>query len=189
MLPALRGAVAVLALLGYLAASLGFPVPAPSPRRDHHASSTPHACQQRACGCEVSDDCRDHCCCSGEAPAPAPELESCPHCSGCGEAEGGCPLCAAAGGVAPCCEGKPAAKKARPAAPSVRWVHGVRARECRGADLLWYTLGEVIPLPPPTGWDWDRRPVAWLTSPSRRADSVPRAPPSPPPRPASAFSA
>ena len=64
LVPALRGTVVALALLGFLAASIGFPAPAPPPERETSSGDHPFACRGRACGCTPGDS--GHCCCSPE---------------------------------------------------------------------------------------------------------------------------
>lgn len=155
LLPAVRGCVALVALLGYLASSIGFPAPAPSAAREQgNDKGRPGACRGHACGCTGAD----HCCCSGhqEATAPAPPSE-----------EGSCPLCAA---PAPTAES------------AVIWVSSFQVRHCRGLDALWYTLGAVLPPAPPLAWAYDWKPSGWLAGLPHAAASLSSAPPSPPPR-------
>jgi hypothetical protein len=68
-----RNAVAVLALLGYLTAALGVPMPAPSDPPPV-AAPEPTATEVHPCGCVVSD-CGGPCCCCGEA-APVEQAPS-----------------------------------------------------------------------------------------------------------------
>src|SRR4051812_21220531 len=67
LIPFLRGVIAVLALLGYLAASIGFPAPTNS--ASANAEKKP-AAPVRACGC-CTDSCAEQCCCCGPKSAAA----------------------------------------------------------------------------------------------------------------------
>ena len=70
----------------------------------------------------------------------------------------------------------PAAKAA------VIWVSSFQVRHCRGLDMLWYTLGAVLPPPPPLAWAYDWKPAGWFAVLPCEAASLVSAPPSPPPR-------
>jgi hypothetical protein len=59
----LRGAVVVLALLGYLAASIGFPAPLPTVATGKDAKHV----QVRPCGCVVTEE-ESQCCCCKTSP-------------------------------------------------------------------------------------------------------------------------
>jgi hypothetical protein len=48
-----------LALVAYLVAAVGFPLPA-APRKD---SGQPFPCQDHPCGCQTAEQCWRHCCC------------------------------------------------------------------------------------------------------------------------------
>ena len=208
LLTASRGTV-FLALLGFLAASIGFPAPAPSPERERQSSGDrPTACRGRACGCTGDSD---HCCCcsqerAGRAAPPPPETERPARSHACCQQERqertdatSCPLCAIrallfpssvttaecpAGGACPFCpkEAEPAAAEGPSGDSVIRWVHGLQARHCRGLDTLWYALAAALPLPPPLRWEGDGRPAGWLTPSPFDARSVSRCPPAPPPR-------
>ena len=170
LLFAARGAVATLALLGYLAASIGFPAYAPrtAPSDSPAEAKRPAACRGRACGCTGAD----HCCCSTPTPkAPAAEADACPH-------------CAAETASSDCCSSKaaPPREALRRPTSSVVWVTGLQARHCRGLDNLWFSLSAVLPLPAPLTWVADGKPNGWLPSLSADANAATEAPPSPPPR-------
>ena len=51
---------AAVALLAYLAASFGLPVPAPAAPKDR---SRPYPCMDNPCGCSCAEECWRHCCC------------------------------------------------------------------------------------------------------------------------------
>jgi hypothetical protein len=57
--PLRRRLPAVLALVAYLAAALGMPLPTPA----HRDRSQPFPCQNHACGCQTAEQCWRHCCC------------------------------------------------------------------------------------------------------------------------------
>jgi hypothetical protein len=214
LIAGLRGSVVALSLLGYLAASIGFPAPAPS--TDHHGHKDDHAspCSGGTCGCSPD---AEHCCCSGKTkPAPPPPAKKAPKPKPCCTNEAPCPLCVAVAILFPgsakasetetvpkcpfcasaaeppsCCGGQAtslstetgtAALADETSADPVRWVHGIRARECHGLDVLWYGLAAALPLPPPLRWEGDRQFAGWLTPISPLTQSVSRAPPAPPPR-------
>src|SRR5690349_3339169 len=54
-----RGVVVLVSLLGYLAAVIGYPMPAGGRK----VSSRPFPCQDHACGCVDADQCWRNCCC------------------------------------------------------------------------------------------------------------------------------
>jgi hypothetical protein len=54
-----RGGVVLLSVLGYLAAVVGYPLPA----RPSHSSDKPFPCQHHACGCVDAQQCWRGCCC------------------------------------------------------------------------------------------------------------------------------
>jgi len=167
-----RRCLAAAALLAYVAASGGLPVPAlGGPRKD---LSKPFPCMNSPCGCLCAEDCWRHCCCTtpeerwawaaannvtppdyaerpadhdGAAPAPPP----CPHCH------------------------------PNAAAPRPGGVTTASALRCMGLNTLWVTVGTTM-APPPLTW----RPAAVV--PDRLADfdqfpsPVSDAPASRPPR-------
>ena len=54
-----RSATAILLIAGYLAGTIGFPLPA----RVSKDKSQPFPCQDHACGCQNAEECWRHCCC------------------------------------------------------------------------------------------------------------------------------
>ncbi len=100
----LRGTVVALSLLGYLAASIGFPAPAPSAERTAQTDEPSSSCSGGACGCGSSPEAGHCCCCSAKTkptppppPPPAPTRTTPPsHCCNKGsDSDAPCPLCAA----------------------------------------------------------------------------------------------
>src|SRR5690348_13139933 len=71
LFPLLRGAVGVLALVGYLTAALGVPLPAPHSAPSRGESPAAPA-ESRPCCCSGSGE-GGCCCCCGGAPAEQPE--------------------------------------------------------------------------------------------------------------------
>jgi hypothetical protein len=101
LMATLRGSVVALSLLGYLAASIGFPAPAPSADRNSSRDDRSSPCSGGACGCGSTPDSEHCCCCSAKttppppprAPKSAPGPKPC--CAkGCAS-DGPCPLCIA----------------------------------------------------------------------------------------------
>ena len=148
-----RRCCAVVALLSYLAVTMGFPLPAATSRK----SGSGFACQNRSCGCQNAMDCQSGCCCGGgaekqtalkdyDSPAPPAEPAICPHCGGKKQCdrpstpEKSC--CARKHAQASACSNAPAKTR-----PTFHWFHGLKAMECKGASTLWITTGAVV-LPP-----------------------------------------
>jgi hypothetical protein len=73
LFPFLRGAVAVLALLGYLTATIGFPAPIPV-STSAHGKEAKHV-HVKPCGCVVTDDDESSCCCSRSPCCSKPNHE------------------------------------------------------------------------------------------------------------------
>jgi hypothetical protein len=198
-------------LLAYLAASLGFPLPAPA--RLKSAGGQPFPCQDNPCGCQTAEQCWTHCCCLTpeqhwewarrnhvEPPAYATRPEpqgwrTTPRRAGAAAAasETTCAACARGAaqpcchnGAGDCCRPKPAepAKNATPPdeAP-VRWALGVSALHCQGYASLWVGGGAVLPAPPGPSWRPGLLPVGWVLHADPAAPRVPTSPPTPPPRP------
>jgi hypothetical protein len=196
-------------LLAYLAASLGFPLPAPA--RHHKADGQPFPCQDNPCGCQTAEQCWTHCCCLTpeqhwewarqhhvepppyatrpasegwrNTPRRVREAAAAPEttCAGCAE-------CAAR----PCCEGQgdccqktaePAKDVPPPDEGKFRWALGVSALRCQGYASLWVGGGAVLPAPPRPAWAPGLLPVAWALPTDLVAPRVFTAPPTPPPRP------
>ena len=181
-----RRAWAGLMLAGYLAAAVGFPVPA-APRPDGAGRSP---CAGGSCGCSAEARANGTCCCAGAKARPesAPETpccaapprgpEACPHCSA--RARADLPPCCAQGTGGGCCgacqrQGHPARTEGetRPPAPAQgaawRWVAGISALRCRGLATVWVSSGWVPPPPEPPAWAPCRAHGGWLADPGDRA--------------------
>jgi hypothetical protein len=190
-----------LTLLAYLLTALGIPLPAGAQGGDH-------PCQGHSCGCSVSAQVSQTCCCVvAQKPVQPTAPSTCSHCPNpsadppqgrcgggqpeCGEAT---TTCCAGKARSSCCEHKPATvpgtepsaqtKQADgpPSPGGVHWVLGLSALKCQGLSTLWATSGAVLPPAPPLTWGPFFRPIGWL----RTLDLVPLAlatpPLTPPPR-------
>jgi hypothetical protein len=139
-----RGA-ALLALVGFLAGTLGVPLPAKRIAKD---TSRPFPCQARQCGCMNAAQCWRECCCFTDkqkvvwAKANAVELPQFVLTAAQHETE---PLtCRSA-----CCSKKSPAQPVAASATelTLRFVLAIESRECHGQAEQWLTLGAVV-LPP-----------------------------------------
>ncbi len=198
-----RGAVALLATLGYVASIVGFPVAAP---KDARHAGAPYPCQSHACGCTSAEDCWRDCCCftpeerlswaarHGVTPPSEVATRSLPR-QRAGQAKRSCCTSRAA-----CCEAadlhehdppgrnKPIAPAAAccakaPANESLRvqWVLGIQARGCRGHGTSWIVFQSPI-APPPPRLVW--RPCeAVLGTVAEAAQTAPETAYAPPTRP------
>jgi hypothetical protein len=190
--PLRRRLCAGLALVSYLAASIGFPLPVPS----RSFAGKPSSCTRSPCGCPTALHCAGHCCCSSggkhgsmEQPLPRCEPEEAParpHASCCHPAEPALkPCCAAKAAHRSCCQpaSRPPAKSPAPAPRNgFRWVLGLAAQQCHGHSTLWVSVGTVLPPGPPVTWNPYPACIGWLaafdTFPLIRTST----PPEPPPR-------
>jgi hypothetical protein len=109
----------VVALVGFMAAQVGYPV-VMSPKAD---SSTAATGKVRPCGCVVKDDCEQCCCTRTEASPKA----SC---------------CQPPASKRPVESGRDLASQ-----PSVHveWVIGSLMQHCRGVETSWVVTGAVLP--------------------------------------------
>ncbi|MCI0460995.1 MAG: hypothetical protein L0Z62_28950 [Gemmataceae bacterium] len=186
------------ALMAYVTAILGFPVPA-ALEKDH---SQRYPCEHHACGCRSAADCWRHCCCLSPAQRwawardhqvePPPDAEpvvvqgwNTPRL--CEQSEGRTPLsvetsCCATGKAAACCSMTPQQAPKPQSRSGPRWQVGMRALQCQGLATLWINTGAVLPVPPGITWSPSAAVTHWLTS----ADVLPVThlckPPNPPPR-------
>jgi hypothetical protein len=196
-------------LLAYLAASLGFPLPAPA---RHKSGRQPFPCQDNPCGCQTAEECWTHCCCLTpeehwewarrhhvEPPAYAtrPEPQGWRTTPRRAREEAAAPetTCAACarsccgGGQGDCCRPKPAEPtKATPPPEerTVRWALGISALHCQGQATLWIGGGAVLPAPPAPAWAPNLVPVGWALPTDLVGPRVFTSPPTPPPRPSRA---
>ncbi|HKI37668.1 MAG TPA: hypothetical protein VKA46_37800 [Gemmataceae bacterium] len=146
------------ALVAYLIAAVGFPVPAAS--RD--LAGAPAPSQARPCGCPITEPSR-HCCCSAGGGGKATRE---PCCSGSKRPP-----------VPNFAKGEPAPFG------DLRWVSGVAALACRGHATVWVSSGAVTPPPAPLAWEPHTAPTDWLPSSSENPSCLSLVPPDPPPRP------
>jgi hypothetical protein len=197
---------ACLALMGYVAAVIGFPVPRTSPK-DHRQ---PFPCQDHPCGCQSAEQCWQDCCCFSreehwawakahhvEPPsyavrpaAPgwktvrlgdhtaAGERSSVSRCA----SQDTCQHCSSTARKS-CCSSRP--EKSSPPQRPVRiaWMLGVTGLKCQGASTLWLSVGAALPPPTPLEWRDALLPVGWLRNRDGSALPLPLNPPDPPPRP------
>jgi hypothetical protein len=202
--------VACVALVGYLAAAIGFPLPR-LPQKDH---SRPFPCQDHPCGCQTAEQCWRHCCCFSPEErfvwARAHDVEPPSYaersaaggwqtarlcdgvvCTHCGDRQG----CQPASGpvqkscyakhkdVEPCGAQESSHRSgAKPRVPAcVPWLLGVTAMGCQGATNLWLCMGAVLP-PIPLTWTESFLPADWLCNRNASSVLLPSIPPEPPPR-------
>jgi hypothetical protein len=183
-----RRVCAVVALLAYLLAAVGFPVPAAHLKK----SGIPFPCQDHPCGCQSAEQCWCSCCCFTveqrwawarehhvEPPAYAARpSDSEPHAHACAH-HAGAPHSA-------CCDKErpadPAKEEQSAPAGGVRWTIGALALGCRGQGTLWITSGAVAPPPAPFAWEPHPAPAGWLSPSPKSPLSLSRAPLDPPPR-------
>jgi hypothetical protein len=189
--------VAGLTLAAYLAAAVGFPLPA----RARIKAGQPFPCQNNPCGCQSAEQCWRSCCCYTveerwawaranhvEPPAYAAK----PSGDGwrtvrlrdhacCAAHHSGCACCAGGKGAPTCCHKKP---KAAPdlSRTGVRMVLGLTSQKCQGSANLWVSTGAVLPVAPPLACQPFLTPQGWLASANvHRVDAL-APPPDPPPR-------
>jgi hypothetical protein len=160
--PAPRRVSASIALVAYLIAALGFPVP---------ASAGPVAAGR--CNCQHNGACGEGCCCCRPMPA-APAAGSC--CSGESTIHS---CCSKSSVVEP--ENLPPSSMPD-ASKGVRWHFGLSAPTCGGDKTLWITAGAVLPPSPPLVWVHSLSLVGRVCCTDSAAVSFPFCPPDPPPR-------
>lgn len=141
-----RPAVLLLLVLAQAATAVGFPVV-------QSRSGRPGACGGGACGCDTTCGTLDGCCCTTGTPAPSPPKPAPASCGHCGNLPGSCcceepePEPAAC----PKCRVKePAPEPAVPVVgslPKLKWVIGLKVRQCRGDGPL--GLFADLPAVPP----------------------------------------
>ena len=186
---------ALLALVSYVAAAVGLPVPAAS-------KGTPSfPCQHRHCGCMNPDDCRHDCACSGslEETESTPERADTNSCASCTEsepAEADCACCQSnaadccgenAQTDCPMCAKRHAAKKklnpSDPDSSSWHWLLGESVHKCKGQSILWVTLGTVLPACCETVFVAPMPAIGSVVELNPILTPLPIIPPVPPPRP------
>jgi hypothetical protein len=147
-----RVLVAVIALLSFLAGTVGFPLPVAN---GPHAAKTPSAC--RGCGCSESGQLQGSCCCSKRAATPA--------------------CCAGKTAPPAASEDEPQEQTS-----TFQWVVGLKAAECRGVGSVWLTLQGTAPPPSAVTWTFEDAPAGWLASSPELPFVVTVLPTVPPPR-------
>ncbi len=200
-----RRLCAGLALLAYLAASIGFPVPAASLTK---SSGQAFPCQHHHCGCQNAEQCWSSCCCyspeehltwakeNDVTPPPPKESppaagwqttrqrdraeEKKPH-------KPACPSCAETDRAETSREKSPTCADCKPSsAPTptsgLRWIAGMSARCCQGQRTLWISTGAVLLPPPAPSWKPYACPPEWLVLSPSSLCSLSSIPPDPPPR-------
>jgi hypothetical protein len=177
-----RRLVTGLVLVGYLAASLGLPLPA----RAQKIVDQPFPCQDNPCGCQTAEQCWTACCCytveehwawARAHHIEPPEYATRPADDGwnskpkrlCEESE---PACR-------CCNMK--LERETASVPAVRWVSGAAALRCQGASALG-SLSVAVPPPPHVTWQPFPAIVGRFLPGDEFALSVPSGPLDPPPR-------
>lgn len=200
-----RRLTALTVVLAYLAAMIGFPMPA-SARK---ISSEPFPCQNHSCGCMNAEQCRHSCCCFTAQQrrdwAVANQVEP-------AEVDGGWndrPQGQKSEAKKDCCGGscmvvhKPTVAQPADAAceekacchedglndeddsissGSVRWVLGLDQQKCRGQQNLWIASGAVLPPPESVVVSFDQLLSDWVRPIANRANSVVTFLLDPPPR-------
>jgi hypothetical protein len=200
-----RRLCAGLALLAYLVASIGFPLPAASFTK---ALGQPFPCQHHHCGCQNAEQCWSSCCCYSPEEhlawaeenkvAPPPQKESppaagwqttrlrdretekCtkePACSSCAAKEHEEAVREKSHSCADCKQ-----SSAPPQSSGLRWISGISARCCQGQSTLWISTGAVLLPPPPPSWQPYACAPEWLAYCSSSLCSLSSIPPDPPPR-------
>jgi hypothetical protein len=171
------------ALLSYLFASGGLPVPSTTGGKDQR-----HAfiCQDHACGCVSAEQCWNACCCFSlderiawaaqhNAPPPA-----------------GIEPILASSRAAQCCDSSVGAQHCGPpsqqerhaprAGSGVKLSFGFNVLRCRGLSTEWITIGAVEAPPPRVAWSPDATVIERIASHSDWLLRATLTPPVPPPR-------
>jgi hypothetical protein len=176
-----RRAFTGVALIAYLAAALGFPLPAVAAKD----RSVPFPCMDHACGCLNAEQCWRHCCCftpeqklawaaahgivpppHAEQPDAQPALvadlswvpqDPATDSGGCSHGAGQTSSCHQPSSACHHQEHsgcpKPACQtQAAQKKASSRWVLGLFALGCRGSSAAWAATGAALTPPPPVTW-------------------------------------
>jgi hypothetical protein len=198
-----RRLVVVVALAGYLVATIGVPLPA-YVNKDH---GTPFPCQHHACGCATARQCWESCCCYSpqeklawatanhvepptrliaevEAAAAHPSHDCDAHAP---KPAGRC-CSAAKAAVAVAAhhehgdQEESGCEHCGQQAPQVTLVIGALARQCRGLADLWIASGAALPPPATIDWQFQWTLVERVAPDERPVPQGDLAPPVPPPR-------
>jgi len=159
VLHASRRSCALLALVGFLAGSIGVPVPLPT--RTAKDRSQPFPCMDHACGCLSAAQCWQSCCCftnreklawaaeHGVRPpafvVAAAAIEKPKTGGGCCVAKRA--LATSCEQEATCCDHNDHGTVGHSSASVVTFVLAIQARKCQGQVELWLALGAVTPPP------------------------------------------
>jgi hypothetical protein len=190
-----RRAGAALALLAYLAATLGFALPHPVRK-----SGRPFPCQHHLCGCQTAEQCWRHCCCyspeerrdwarKNNVPVPADAEQPATNQSWCStrlrDRASGKSKTHACGSA--CCAGKKkrtccSARAKADRAPAGHWTPTLATFHCQGLTTVWISGGAVLPAPPGPEWNPNLALVCQLSHSPCRAPRRPAQPLAPPPR-------
>lgn len=138
----------MLALMGFLAGTVGVPVPRPA--LSGKDRSRPFPCLDRACGCQSADQCWRSCCCFTNREKVAwakkhgvtlPDFVT--HLAAREQpASPAATKCYAAKQSQSCCSGSPS-----DAGWTVGFVTAIQARKCQGQTQMWLALGAATPPP------------------------------------------
>lgn len=164
-----RRVIAGLALVSYLLAAVGIPIPvlanAPQPFVE--------SCHGRLCGCSIVEQRRHQCCCcSPSTPQErTAELGTSP---------------TEANAAKGCCAADPGSETSplpKPPSSKVVWIRGISARQCSGQATLWVNI-HPAPVPLPwTDWNFDSASAGEVRPLDSLAVRASQTPPVPPPRP------
>ncbi len=174
--PVRRRLTAAGALLAYLAATVGLPLPPPPIIKD---GGKPFPCQGRACGCQTAEECWRHCCCMSpeERWAWAAEHQVTPPAYAEKPATNDWrtkPIREQAHSeTCPCCREKTA---------PVGWGLVASALRCHGQSTQWLTTGTVPATPPMRLRQPEPVVGERLADGDFASQRLFRAPPLPPPR-------
>jgi hypothetical protein len=186
-----RQAIAVLAMVGLLVATVGIPVLRPVRGPGAKDLSQPFPCMHSLCGCHSAAACWQGCCChtnreklawadaNGVVPpeyvVAAASLES--------PAGGSCCSSHASGEHG--AEVEDSADSASPVAGSglqVTLVSAIAARKCQGLPQLFLILSSALPACVAPAWRPEQPACEWLVTWSAAAPSIGDLPATPPPR-------
>lgn len=200
-LPSLHGLFTVLALVGYVLSVIGYPVPSVEFEVAHTGGGA-FPCQHHQCGCATAQQCWSSCCCFSRDEQVAwakanhvalPEeftlaslvaehtaKRSC--CDEHDEHEHGV-ACQHEHNVPTAADHSQADAAVAHAAPptTIKWVHGLAARKCRGQSTDWIASGAVMPLPLGPAWEFEWLQIGLASDAPTSLAGVSFAPPVPPP--------
>jgi hypothetical protein len=178
-----RRLTALVALVAYLLAATGMPLPIAVARHD----SRPFPCQHHSCGCSSAEQCWKQCCCytprqklawahrHGVEPPTAlvaevaaldkhdhhdhdghdDSLHCVPPCCAHRHVEQICNHAADHDHQRPCCR--------QHDGETTEAVIGIMALRCRGLSTQWCTCGAVLPVVPSINWQFCWNTTDWLT--------------------------